>query len=398
MCGRIAKWCRDREFLPPSWRWWPAGRSSVRWARPQQPRPTRSRSPRRSSWTRSTTSASRRLCAARPKTTPFTRAAPGEPAPSAASGMPRPTEARRSGWCSSARQAQAKSPPRAHPPLPSKALPTRRAGGDTDQALDHTGKDYFVDLWALACDRVATTIDRGATALQNAYGCNNPAQPPCDNVNPNLNNCRPDGSDRQWYTVFDPLLPSSGGFASTAPDLAKAPMIYMEYNNLVTTQNQAGYWIKSQDGLNFTPANNNLGNFGPDGYPATDQVTGKVFQAAGNGSSLVLNIGTPDANGNLCFLDDSGPTTVGTGPSAVVLNCPTPSTTGGLITVASSLLGSPTCCSPSVRWIAVGTCTSHTPLTVERLATGGSSRRLRAQRAAGRHGQPPSRSTLLPPM
>ena len=53
--------------------------------------------------------------------------------------------------------------------------------------------------------------------------------------------------------------------------------------------------------------------FGPDGYPAIDQVTGKVFQAAGcttnNGctsSGLWMNIGTPDSTGTLKFLDDNG--------------------------------------------------------------------------------------------
>jgi hypothetical protein len=48
--------------------------------------------------------------------------------------------------------------------------------------------------------------------------------------------------------------------------------------------------------------------FGPDGYPAIDQQTGKVFQAAGfphsdGTADLLLNIGTPDASGNLTFLD-----------------------------------------------------------------------------------------------
>jgi len=44
--------------------------------------------------------------------------------------------------------------------------PNPPGGGDTDQRLDHNGKDYFADLWALACDRVATTTDHGATAPQ----------------------------------------------------------------------------------------------------------------------------------------------------------------------------------------------------------------------------------------
>src|SRR5690349_24955831 len=57
--------------------------------------------------------------------------------------------------------------------------------------------------------------------------------------------------------------------------------------------------------------------FGGDGYPAIDQVTGEVFQAAACDSrtcgtattgvpGLYMNIGTPDAQGNLHFLDDNG--------------------------------------------------------------------------------------------
>src|SRR2546428_570421 len=49
--------------------------------------------------------------------------------------------------------------------------------------------------------------------------------------------------------------------------------------------------------------------FGADGYPQIDQTTGKVFQAAGTQNpdgtfSLLLNIGTPNAAGDLTFLDN----------------------------------------------------------------------------------------------
>src|SRR5438094_6184595 len=74
----------------------------------------------------------------------------------------------------------------------------------------------------------------------------------------------------------------------------------------------------STDGLTFvnatggeTPATGVIYSpFGPDGYPAIDQVTGKVFQAAGCttnsgcvSNGIFLNIGTPDATGTLHFLD-----------------------------------------------------------------------------------------------
>ena len=168
-------------------------------------------------------------------------------------------------------------------------------GGDTDQKLDSSGKDYFADLWALACDRVATTTDGGATAKQNAYGCNSPTSNPSS---------RPDGSDRQWLAVFDPKLT---GVTSTAPDAALAPLTYMEYNNLQTIQGPCSYWVKSSNGVDFTPANNDNGNYGCDGYPAVDQVTGDVLEASGG----KLNIGVPDASGNLTFLDDPGGNSLG---------------------------------------------------------------------------------------
>jgi hypothetical protein len=199
-------------------------------------------------------------------------------------------------------------------------------GGDTDQRLDSTGKDYFVDLWALACDRVATTTDHGATANQNAYGCNSPTALPSS---------RPDGSDRQWLAVFDPKLT---GVTATAPDKALTPLTYMEYNNLQTVQTGCSYWIKSTDGINYSPANNDTGNFGCDGYPSVDQVTGKVFEASGctvsSSPALCLNIGTPDSTGNLCFLDDPAAVTIG-GNAATCPKGP------GLITAAGGLAGDP---------------------------------------------------------
>src|SRR5438105_8755033 len=210
------------------------------------------------------------------------------------------------------------------PPTAVLGSPNPPGGGDTDQRLDHNGKDYFADLWALACDRVATTVDHGATALQNAYGCNSPTVSPAS---------RPDGSDRQWLSVFDPQLT---GVTSSAPDRSLAPLTYMEYNNLQTTQANPAYWVRSTDGLNYTPANSDNGNFGSDGYPAVDQVTGKVFEASGcpTGIALCLNIGTPvDSSGNLCFLDDPASITIG----GTAVNCHP----GSLITIASGLAGDP---------------------------------------------------------
>ena len=177
-------------------------------------------------------------------------------------------------------------------------------GGDTDQRLDSSGKDYFVDLWALACTRVAETADHGATANQNAYGCQS-ATPACTATS--VPPCRPEGADRQGLAVYDPKLT---GVTTTAPDASLAPLIYQEYNHCieVSTGNGCSYWTKSSDGVNYSVANNNAGNYGADGYPSIDQVTGDVFEPS-NGK---LNIGVPDASGNLKFLDDTGGNAIGT--------------------------------------------------------------------------------------
>jgi hypothetical protein len=183
-------------------------------------------------------------------------------------------------------------------------------GGDTDIAFDRSGKQYFADLWALACQRVAVTgpVNSGAGDQENFLGCNGGTTP---------------GSDRQWFAVFDPA-PSTTKSPYTGP----TPLVYLVWNNLVGPGPNSGeQWNKSTDGLNYTNATAGVmpatemsySPFGGDGYPAIDQVTGEVFQAAACDSKtcvdptvttatpgLYMNIGTPDAQGNLHFLDDNG--------------------------------------------------------------------------------------------
>src|SRR6266567_5981311 len=176
-------------------------------------------------------------------------------------------------------------------------------GGDTDINFDRSGKQYFADLYALACLRTATTTDGGATVSQEIY----PAG--CSGI---------PGADRQWLAVYDPAPKTPNQSAYTGP----RPLIYMEANNLIS----GAQWNKSNSavdpdpngpGLTYTQATNGTTSmclddptnpypyapFGADGYPSIDQVTGKVFQAEFSGSSIKLNIGTPDASGNLTFLD-----------------------------------------------------------------------------------------------
>lgn len=188
------------------------------------------------------------------------------------------------------------------PPDPIMGIPAPGpGGGDTDINFDRSGKQYFADLYALACLRVAVTgpVNSGAMDQENFYpgGCG--AIP---------------SADRQWLAVFDPTPGTS-----TSPYTGSRPLIYLEYN----TDVNGAQWNKSTDGLNYvngtadTPGT--YAPFGADGYPAIDQVTGDVFQAAGCdattcGSSgtptpgLYLNIGTPDTSGTLHFLDDASGT------------------------------------------------------------------------------------------
>ena len=186
-------------------------------------------------------------------------------------------------------------------------------GGDTEIVFDnHTGNGqpgmYFSDLYALLCFRVEASHDGGASTSSNSV----PTTAGCAGDRPT--------ADRQWQAVYDP----PAGVATTSLyGLAHPgqPLIYLTYNG------GGANWTKSTDGVNYTPADGGTlqtpkHHFGNDGYPAIDQVTGKVFEAAGSsGNTIKLNIGTPDASGNLAFLDDTGG--------------------GGLVTIASGLLGSP---------------------------------------------------------
>ena len=179
-------------------------------------------------------------------------------------------------------------------------------GGDTDIAFDHHSpqKQYFSDLYALVCFRTATTANEGTAAVQGT-----PYPGGCAGTPPEV--------DRQWFAVWDPPT----GVTPTFTPTGGFPLIYNEYGPAPST------WVKSNDGLNFTVADQGNGYFGADGYPAIDQVTGKVFEANYSGGSILLNIGTPQANGNLCFLDS-----VAAGDTG----CPA----GSLITVTSGVINS----------------------------------------------------------
>jgi hypothetical protein len=196
------------------------------------------------------------------------------------------------------------------PPSAIQGIEDPPGGGDTDIAFARSGTQYFADLYALACLRVAETSDGGANVNQGFLGCG---------TSP--------GADRQWLAVYDPApgTPHQSAYAGATP------LVYLEFNNLVS----GASWNMSTDGVNYSNAvagsspgsEASYSPFGADGYPSIDQQTGKVFQAAGSQNAdgtfdLLLNIGTPDASGQLTFLDAPG-----SGP--------------GLIHIADNLKGSP---------------------------------------------------------
>ena len=143
-------------------------------------------------------------------------------------------------------------------------------GGDTDIAFDHHNPQgqYFSDLAALADFRVAATHDEAAT--QPAQGVDGRGGTEGE-------------VDRQWFAVFDP----PAGVTSTSAYTGALPLVYDEFGPAPSV------WVKSNDGLAYTRADHAVTHFGADGYPAIDQVTGKVFEANYDGTKISLNIGTP---------------------------------------------------------------------------------------------------------
>jgi len=108
-------------------------------------------------------------------------------------------------------------------------------GGDTDIAFDRSGKQYFSDLWALACQRVAVTgpANSGAADAENFLGCSGSGP----------------GSDRQWFAVYDPApgTPNESAYRAAG---GQTPLVYLAWNNLVGPGPNGGEtWNKSTDGL-----------------------------------------------------------------------------------------------------------------------------------------------------
>ena len=222
-------------------------------------------------------------------------------------------------------------------------------GGDAEQKFDSHGTQYFADLYALACQRVAYTSNDGATAPEQALGCGQ-THPTCgESISSSSTPCPGEGSDRQWLSVLDPGLigKTSIPTPAKAPDgtsySGPFPVVYMEYNNLQNIQSQCSDWFmlgnpgNPTTSLNYAPANNTTtGNFGCDGYPSVDQETGQLLEASTcsvtgstTGNDICLQVATPDSTGFLHFLDDSG------GPGLITVAKGLPQNAADLFVVSS---------------------------------------------------------------
>jgi hypothetical protein len=91
------------------------------------------------------------------------------------------------------------------PPSAIQGIEDPPGGGDTDIAFARSGTQYFADRYALACVRVATTPDGGATVGQNFLGCDGSP-----------------GADRQWLAVYDP----PPGTPNQSAYIGPTPLVY----------------------------------------------------------------------------------------------------------------------------------------------------------------------------
>jgi hypothetical protein len=184
-------------------------------------------------------------------------------------------------------------------------------GGDTEIAVDHTGKFYGADLGALVTQHTTVSGDRGKTfqtePLPDAF------------KDPQLN-----GTDRQWFGLWDP----PNGVAKSA---YKGPfpvnyMVYLEALGVFNSTNQETVVSSvpthsgdsSSVGLNYSCAPGQLGTaacpgwtLSGDGYVFLDQLTGKVVQAidfqdpavAGAPDQAAVEVVTPGADGYMNKVD-----------------------------------------------------------------------------------------------
>jgi hypothetical protein len=176
----------------------------------------------------------------------------------------------------------------------------RTETGDTHLGADRHGRTYFSMTSNSSCGQNVTSADGGVTRQASAGGL-------C---------ALPVAADRQWFIVYDP----PAGLRTTSPYAGPRPLIYQTHKTALVL---GPTWTRSTDGVTFSPATaGNPAQFRPlvDSFPkpVIDEVTGQVFgittnfdarndgAADGVGTNTYLNIGRPDAAGNLTWLDQPG--------------------------------------------------------------------------------------------
>jgi hypothetical protein len=173
-------------------------------------------------------------------------------------------------------------------------------GGDTEIAIDHTGKFYGADLGALITQKAIMSTDQGVTLQQQS-------------VPRVFQDTQGAGTDRQWFGLWDPPDPAAAHANSAYK--GPFPVNYMVYlaavgancacGELVASSVPSASGDTSQVGLDYGCDATSMGSancpdwpLAQDGPVFTDQLTGKVVQAieskAGTPAVAVL---TPGASG-----------------------------------------------------------------------------------------------------
>ena len=175
-------------------------------------------------------------------------------------------------------------------------------GGDTEIAVDHTGKFYGADLGALISQKAITSTDQGKTLTEQS-------------VPRVFQDSQGAGTDRQWFGLWDPPDPAAAHANSAYK--GPFPVNYMVYLAAADANCSCG-----ELGASSVPtASGNTDNVGLDyGCDATsqgsancpdwglaqdgpvflDQLTGKVVQAIeSSGGTPAVAVLTPSATGYL---------------------------------------------------------------------------------------------------
>ena len=179
-------------------------------------------------------------------------------------------------------------------------------GGDTEIAIDHTGKFYGADLGALVTQKVMTSTDMGATFTQQSA--------------PRVfQDTQGAGTDRQWFGLWDPPDPAAARAASGYT--GAFPVNYMVYLAAVAANCSCGELVassvpngtdSSQVGLDYGCDAGSQGSancpdwpIAQDGPVFIDQLTGRMVQAieatAGKPAVAVL---TPGSNGYMAKAEE----------------------------------------------------------------------------------------------